>query len=362
MRHIVRRSLRRMAKRVQSSHLIRDLLRDQPAARELAAYIDSPFVDSQGNEHVRLKGYRETVVPQWRNMFGEGPPLAGAEADADSARRDVQELEVILQRLGTSLIGARILDVGCAKGRHACALMERGAAAVDGIDVADYSIRQNKGLAETPNSFSLQSARMAESRSATIKLFEKRTPSIGEKIQFFEQDVCSLDVQNEYDLIVSWETLEHIANPQTAIRNMWRALKPEGICFHHYNPFFCVEGGHSLCTLDFPWGHARLSDADFGNYIETFRPEEYIVSLPFFTKSLNRMTLAEAQEYVLGAGFEILAFCPWPSAKDLEEISPDILSQCKRLYPSVTIQDLISRVVWLSLRKPDSKALPTGPG
>ena len=51
--------------------------------------------------------------------------------------------------MGAFLIGARVLDVGSSNGRHACALVERGAAAGDEIDVAGCSIRQSKVLARS---------------------------------------------------------------------------------------------------------------------------------------------------------------------------------------------------------------------
>ena len=44
-----------------------------------------------------------------------------------------------------------------------------------------------------------------------------------------------------------------------------------GIVFNKYNPFFCQGGGHSLCSLDFPWGHVRLTPIEFDRYMEEYR-------------------------------------------------------------------------------------------
>ena len=57
------------------------------------------------------------------------------------------------------------------------------------------------------------------------------------------------------------------------------------------NPFFSFNGGHSLCTLDFMWGHVRLSETEFERYLIQFRPKENKVAMKFYRNNLNRMTL-----------------------------------------------------------------------
>ena len=169
------------------------------------------------------------------------------------------------------------------------------------------------------------------------------------KVQFYDLDVKNLTNNNCYDVIVSWAVLEHIIDPKKAIKSMYSALRSGGICSHDYHPFFCTSGAH-FDTLDFPWGHVRLAPKDFDRYIQTYRPQEYAIAMKRFYKSINRMTLEDLRQFSLSAGFEILDLV---LNKDIR-LSADktIFSQCKALYPSLTINDLLTHGVQILLRKP----------
>jgi SAM-dependent methyltransferase len=186
-------------------------------------------------------------------------------------------------------------------------------------------------------------------RDAYSSNLDKQT---ARKVSFLEDDICSSSLRSESaDVVMSWEVLEHVTRPEDAFRQIARILKPGGFAFHEYNPFFSMNGGHSLCTLDFPWGHARLNAADFERYLDEIRPGEKSVSLSFYRNNLNRMTLSELKLYVQKAGLTLLSLLPWCSREHLAAVSSENLSQCKRVYPSVELMDLISPTVWILLRK-----------
>ena len=88
-------------------------------------------------------------------------------------------------------------------------------------------------------------------------------------------------------------------------------LRPGGIGYHVYNPFFSANGGHSLCTLDFPWGHVRLDALDFERYLEEIRPADAAQTLRFYRESLNRMTFVDLRATVAAAGLDLVALLPW---------------------------------------------------
>jgi ubiquinone/menaquinone biosynthesis C-methylase UbiE len=75
-----------------------------------------------------------------------------------------------------------------------------------------------------------------------------------------------------FDLVVSQTVLEHVHDIGAAFREIARVLVPGGLAYHEVEPWFAPRGGHSLCTLDFPWGHVRTTEAEFARYVETFRP------------------------------------------------------------------------------------------
>ena len=132
---------------------------------------------------------------------------------------------------------------------------------------------------------------------------------------------------------------------------MSRILKSGGYAFHEYNPFFSVDGGHSLCTLDFPWGHARLNDEDFEKYLDEFRPDEKEVSLSFYRNNLNRMTLAHLTDCMEKNGLRPLSVIPWYSEVDQASLTNDMLEQCKTVHPTVELVDLVAPIVWVLCEK-----------
>ena len=356
MKRWLRSKLVRLAKRMAHSRFIQSLMREREEAASLPPMDE--FVDSSGNRFRRLDGYRDLVVPRWPGMFEPQPdPPVATRSEVVGARNAVAAMERFLQIHGFSVAGADVLEVGCHGGAHAYALAELGAKHVDGIDIPEYGIRESPGQKVNPQALEKQSRWLQQLRKATARLYkDKSANTVSDKVDFFDLDVVDLDKEDAYDAIVSWQTLEHVTEPERAIVKMYRALRPGGVCFHKYGPFFSLDGGHSLCTLDFPWGHVRLSDADFERYIRTYRPQEFDVATNFFRQSLNRMTLTDLHHYCETAGFEILALIAWPRNADLQSIDQAILSQCRALHPTLQISDLISRSVWLLLEKPKEDA------
>jgi len=312
------------------------------------------FVDSAGNRCQRLKGYRDLIVPRWPMMFQQETvePTAGTAAHA---RACVTTVEGLLAAQGFSLADAEVLEVGCHDGACAFAMVEKGARHVDAIDIPSFGVRQMPGEEENLQTLAEQSKWLRNLREATSLFFERRgRSSPSGRVGFFDLDVLNLDKRETYDIVISWETLEHIIDPETAALNIYAALRPGGISLHEYNPFFAIDGGHSLCTLDFPYGHARLSDADFERYIRTYRPDELDVALSFFRTSLNRMTIADLERYVVSAGFELLAMRTWEKDADFWRAGAAILSQCRALHATVDIRDFVSRKIWVLSRRPCS--------
>lgn len=97
-----------------------------------------------------------------------------------------------------SIKDKKVLEVGCALGGFAQVLYEKGAS-VTASDTSAFIIEKAKKL--------------------------------NPKIKFFvcdiEKNIKSTD--NEFDIIFSLEVMEHLANPQKALRNLKRKLKPGGV-------------------------------------------------------------------------------------------------------------------------------------
>jgi SAM-dependent methyltransferase len=227
--------------------------------------------------------------------------------------------------------GKSCLEIGCYDGARGAVLLERGAAEVTATDIVDYP-----GLAGL--------------RQAMSGL--RLEPALRKRLIFAEDDITASALPSEtFDAVFSWQVLEHVMDARKAFSNMYRLLKPGGVAFHEYNPFFSLSGGHSPCTLDFLWGHVLLDESDFGRYLQQFRPREVNMAHDFFTKSLNRMTLSDLKGLIRESGLRDVAVVPWPRESHLELLAPDTVSLLMAKYPTLGIVDLISPVAWVLAQK-----------
>jgi SAM-dependent methyltransferase len=264
-----------------------------------------------------------------------------APESLNQARNDVREMLDLIRAYGGTL--GDVLDVGCDVGLHVHALGEAGARSVTGIDIPAYGARQAEN-----RTAAAQSQILSERRKEVGKAFGLTSGDIS----FRDVDVAELDDEESYDLITSWETLEHVSDPSKAFDRMHAALKPGGLAFHKYNPFFAIDGGHSLCTLDFDWGHLRLDESGFRDYLQRYRPSEAGLALEFYKRSLNRMALSDLEHHVDSSGMDLLALVPWADRVLLQAIDREVVHQVSHNYPAATVVDLISARVWLILRRP----------
>ena len=301
-----------------------------------------------------LQGLRDDIKPGWRSMLDAEssyafPVPAQVRAKAEACEDAVGNTARLLASYGVSLQGKRVLEVGCYDGLHSLKLSKHVGATVTASDMSSYYVVQRPG--DTPDDASLmqQNTWLGSLRDHSLAAVGGCYPGV----DYVEDDISRSTLESDsFDAICSWEVLEHINDPPAALGHMFRLLTPGGVCFHEYNPFFCLEGGHSLCTLDFHWGHARLTNAEFDRYVETLRPIEAAIDKNFFHQSLNRMSLAMLEGMAVDAGFEVLAILPFASAQHALLLDADVLSDAREVHPSVDELDLISPSVWVILRKP----------
>lgn len=339
-------------------HVVRLLDESQisPSIDEISdADVFGHFRDSRGKEHALIVGHRDRLKPKWRTMFQppaeQDRPLSRAVVakSLDDWRHRISKMERFLEMHSVTIAGKVVVEIGAYGGATAFALARAGADRVIGTDIAAYYIRQTPGEMVSKESVSEKNLELTQQRDA-FRLGV--SPEAGDRVSFLEDDICSSSLETESaDVIVSWEVLEHLKHPARAFEQMFRILKPGGIAFHEYNPFFSQDGGHSLCTLDFPWGHARLSSEDFERYLREIRPAEEEVATSFYYENLNRMTIADLRRYVADTEFTLLLLLPWIDSRHFEELPTDALADTKDSYPSCELTDLISPTVWVLLKK-----------
>lgn len=304
------------------------------------------FVDRHGVEHQLDARLRDRLKPGWRVMV-DPEALALPPTDevlrtrASNARRVVAEaIRLVATITGKPLTG-RILEVGCFDGSAAFELARIPGSTVVATDLARYYIVQKPGdpAAADP---AAQQTWLAEVRERA-RIVADMPPGA---VEFVEDDITrSVLEPASYDAIVSFEVLEHIRQPRAAFRAMATLLRPGGVLYHDYNPFFSAIGGHSLCTLDFPWGHVRLDAADVGRYLAEIRPTERDQALRFYDESLNRLTLGDLRADAEAAGIDIRAILPWHDRSKVADVGPEVLDEVRRAYPKATLDDLLATFV-----------------
>jgi 2-polyprenyl-3-methyl-5-hydroxy-6-metoxy-1,4-benzoquinol methylase len=333
----------------------RDRLRAQPPKPDAAGtgLGGGAFVDRFGTSHPLDPGLRDRLKPQWRTMFD---PVARAEPFSDAvlqsraakAERTVAEASTLVASVAGVPLAGRILEVGCHDGAVAHQLSRRSGNDVVASDMARYYLVPGADVSSA-DEIDAQQVKLAELR-ARARSF---AGSDAGPVEFVEDDITATNLEPaSFDAIVSFEVLEHVGNPAAAFASIARLLKPGGIAYHDYNPFFSSNGGHSPCTLDFPWGHARLDEADFERYLREIRPAETDEALRFFLESLNRMTIADLRQAVGDAGMELLAIIPWTDRKLVPVLNQAVIADVQRSYPTATAADLLATFVSVVARRP----------
>lgn len=322
---------------------------------ETVPKIFSEFVDSKLNRYHLEEGYRKKMWPsEWHETL-ESMIYPNEETVirlnlADFGRGQVMCLENFLKIRNLTIVGKVILEVGCAFGNASYALAEREATQVDAIDCPEaWVISLNPSREEIVE----KSEYFRLIRESMGHVFERKAgKSLRRIVHFRDLDVTSLDAQDVYDLIVSFDTFEHIMDPGMALKAMFKSLRPGGFCVHQYHPFFSENGAH-FDTLDFRWGHVRLASEDFDRYKAQYHSDEADLVKIRFYRSINRMTISDFKEHAVKSGFEIVEFVVTGGGiETLENIDFKAFNQCRENYPSLTLNDLHGERIWTLLKKP----------
>ncbi len=310
------------------------------------------FKDSKGNNFEIHQGLRSKLKPGWENIFKQDGKTYNTSPErieqiARNGRIAVEKLKPIAEIYLKSLENKTVLEIGCHAGGTTFAFADEKVKEVVGTEFSGYKIA-------SMDSSEIQDGELAEvneNLKALRDLVQNKFTSRG-NTTFLDDDICNTKLEKgKFDLICSWDVLEHLHDPLKAFESTAALLSDDGVAIHDYNPFFSIIGGHSPCTIDFPWGHVVLDEIDFERFNSEQQPDRAEIAMSFYKNGINRMTIKKMKEYSEQAGLELLSVIAFPKEQYIRTMTNQIMNLAKQNYPTCELNDLVSQRIIIVQKK-----------
>lgn len=309
--------------------------------------------NANGKDYNIIEGLRDSIKPDWKEMLN---PAKSRIVNIDPLKylQMITKFEKALEDVVETLVGKNILEIGCGFGDRCYLMAKYEGTKVHGIDVDEYTVNQSPDI----NVWNPEDVEFIHNKIDSVRkqVSEKFPESVRNKVTFSTESIEQYTTFDLYDVIISFDVLEHLLDLDGAFRQMSLALKSGGILSHEYNSFFSLSGGHSLCTLDLHYGHCILSKENFERYIKELRPQEEKIAINFYNRCLNRFTCKDIKELSKKYGFKIISEInissyTVPEKVIKKELEREILPYVVKLYPKVEVEDLLYDSIHLIMRK-----------
>jgi SAM-dependent methyltransferase len=190
--------------------------------------------------------------------------------------------------------GKRVLDVGCGKALWLTLLLHTAGARATGID--DEAVTAGRG----PGKYLGIARRNGPERAARTlawdllyarPYYRSLAEAFGAPLRFEGVDVRSMSAWKldfpdaSFDLVVSHEVFEHLAEIPETVRALHRVLKPDGLTYIYVHNYTSLSGGHHIAwkypdtepsEVVPPWDHLRSRlHPDIPSWVNRLRERDY---------------------------------------------------------------------------------------
>lgn len=178
-----------------------------------------------------------------------------------------------------------VLDMGCGASGKSLYYISRGAAHVTGVDVVPHYKTEAEAFA--------------------------RELGYEQRFTFLLGDALNTTLpENSFDVVIMNDFMEHIYDPEGAIREALRVLKPGGRIYVNFPPYFHPTGAHMSDVIGIPWVHMLFPEKTliqaYKDLVRGLPDEQDRLSLRFSTDEqgreyisyLNKMTIRKFHSIV----------------------------------------------------------------
>jgi SAM-dependent methyltransferase len=182
-----------------------------------------------------------------------------------------------------SFEGRSVLDYGCGGGTTSIFAAEHGARRVLGVDIGSVAGGE--------------------------WWLENKYPELRDVIEFRQIEDAGDIGDERFDLVISKNTIEHVADPVGYVRDMAGLLAPDGQLVVGFGALWKSPlGGHIQHMTKFPWAHLLFPETVILRERRRYRPDEDPQRFEDIKGGLNRMTLAKFNAVMEQANLERVYF------------------------------------------------------
>ena len=170
------------------------------------------------------------------------------------------------------------------------------------------------------------------------------------RLPFSPSNIClGLPFEDQqFDVCVTYNSFEHFIDPEAALTQLIRVLKPGGWLFTDFGPLYAGPWGlHAYRTLRMPYPQFLFSETFWHSKLHTIGMHDLNRSMDDL-QPMNRFTVTQFRELWKSSGCEIVKYVDQPAEPHL-----DIIERFPESFQGrgLTIEDVSTQSMKVLLRK-----------